>query len=132
MIAKRTGPWQIVLDGYDMLDPHDQLALLELLQKRHAATTGPQTTAKPVREAPVGYGNTADAAGAYRVQTTVSSDGTLAVSDIPFAPGQAVEVVVRRVKPPRRQGPRYPLRGTPVFYADPFSPVAQDEWEAPR
>jgi hypothetical protein len=63
-----------------------------------------------------------------RIETTVSSDGTIVVKDTSFVPGEHVEVVVR-ARDSQQRGD-YPLRGTPLQYTDPFESVAENEWEA--
>ena len=67
---------------------------------------------------------------AYRVETTLTQDGTLTVSNLPLRAGEAVEIIIL-VQPPAGVGhPRYPLRGTPIQYLEPTEPVAQADWEA--
>ncbi len=67
---------------------------------------------------------------AYRVETIVAQDGTLVIKGVPFRPGTKVEVIVLGYVP--RKGveeTRYPLRGKPIRYVEPFESVAEDEWE---
>lgn len=66
----------------------------------------------------------------YRVETRVSSDGSLTINDVPFQPGDRVEVIIRS----RNRGPSksYALRGTPISYGDPLGSVAEEDWEALR
>ena len=66
----------------------------------------------------------------YRVETRVSNDGSLTINDVPFQPGDRVEVIIRS----RNQGPSksYALRGMPIKYSDPFASVAEEDWEALR
>ena len=67
---------------------------------------------------------------AYRVETTLSQDGTLTLSNLPLHAGESVEVIIL-VQPSVTPGrPRYPLRGLPVCYIEPTEPVAQADWEA--
>jgi hypothetical protein len=67
---------------------------------------------------------------AYRTEVTVSENGTLLINDLPFQPGEKVEVLVRsRKREPDAANP-YPLRGTPVQYRQPFDSVAADAWNA--
>jgi hypothetical protein len=67
---------------------------------------------------------------AHRIETTVNPDGTLLIKDIPFQPGDQVEVIViERTPPLPPEGKdRYPLRGKPLQYNAPFEPVAEAEW----
>jgi hypothetical protein len=66
----------------------------------------------------------------YRVETKVSSDGSLTINDVPFRPGDKVEVIIRS----HNQGPSkcYTLRGKPLRYCDPFGSVAEEDWAALR
>lgn len=64
-----------------------------------------------------------------RVETTVSNDGTVVVKNVPFLPGEQVEVVVSSKESSAPARDAYPLRGKPLRYVDPFEGVAQDTWE---
>ena len=67
---------------------------------------------------------------AHRIETTIKQDGTLTLENLPFHPGEFVEVII--LSQPRQvmEQNRYPLRGTSVQYIDPSDPIAQDDWEA--
>ena len=69
---------------------------------------------------------------AYRVETTVGEDKSLWLKRVPFRAGDTVEVIV--LTAPERHQPQtsYPLRGTPISYADPMAPVAESDWDALR
>ncbi len=64
----------------------------------------------------------------YRCEARIDESGDLRISQLPFRPGDEVEVTVR----PRRRRPesasRYPLRGLPYHYDRPTDPVAEDDW----
>jgi hypothetical protein len=64
----------------------------------------------------------------YHVAVIVSKDGTLTLKKLPFRAGDKVEVVVRSRERALGRGKRYPLRGTPVRYVDPFGSVAEGDW----
>lgn len=68
----------------------------------------------------------------YRVETTVSSDRSLAIKGLPFGAGDEVEVIVRSHKYHGENGNRYPLRGKPIRSTDPFGGVAAEDWDAQR
>jgi hypothetical protein len=68
----------------------------------------------------------------YRVETRISSDGSLTLKGLPFHPGDNVEVVVRSRKHRDGNGSLYPLRGKPARYTDPFHSVAEEDWDALR
>jgi hypothetical protein len=68
----------------------------------------------------------------YRLEATLSEDGKLTLSDLPFQAGQAVEVIVLPRAAGRTRENRYPLRGTPISYLDPIEPVAETDWESLR
>jgi hypothetical protein len=63
----------------------------------------------------------------YYTKATITKKGTISIKGLPFKPGQTVEVVVRRGNKSAR---KYPLRGKPVIYREPFKGVAIDDWEA--
>ncbi len=67
---------------------------------------------------------------AYRVETTVQSDGSLIVRDLPLQGGEAVEVIILIRQPQATTNDRYPLRGTPITYHNPTEPIAEADWEA--
>lgn len=60
---------------------------------------------------------------AHCIETTVDSDGTVVLKDLPFQPGDRVEVIVIE-RPLSDNGQhRYTLRGLPLQYDAPFEPV---------
>lgn len=65
---------------------------------------------------------------AHRVETTLQQDGKLALENLPFHAGEAVEIIILAAQSPVQRTNHYPLRGTIVHYDRPFEPVAQDEW----
>jgi hypothetical protein len=85
---------------------------------------------------------------AYKVETILSEDGALTLKDLPFHVGDAVEVIILERSPSVSEGespnplekaedrpePKlYPLRGTVLFYDDPFEPaVPVEDWEVLR
>ncbi len=68
----------------------------------------------------------------YRVETKVSRNRTLTIKELPFQVGEKVEVIVRRRERERGRRGRYPLRGKPIRYLDPFGSVAENDWEVLR
>ncbi len=67
---------------------------------------------------------------AYRTRCQVAEDGTITLRDLPFRQGEEVEVIVVADVRQARQEQRYPLRGKPLRYDDPYGPVAEDDWQA--
>ena len=67
---------------------------------------------------------------AYRIHSQVSSDGSLRLENLPFQPGEEVEVIVLAEERRARTERRYPLRGKPLTYEDPTAPVAESDWQA--
>ena len=63
----------------------------------------------------------------HRVETTVSENGTIVIDNVPFQPGEEVEITIFSHAASERK--RYPLRGTVIKYEDPFGSVAEDDWE---
>ena len=69
---------------------------------------------------------------AHRTSTTVSGDGSVTVSDLPFSEGEEVEVIVLpRQNPGGGNADRMPLRGSVRHYERPFEPaIRADDWDA--
>lgn len=67
---------------------------------------------------------------AHRIETTVTADGELTLTNVPVHVGDQVEVIVlvKQVA----GGTAYSLRGTSVHYDEPTEPVAAEDWEASR
>ncbi len=66
----------------------------------------------------------------YHTKLSVSVDGKIVVTKVPFSPGEEVDVYIfsKGENVPGKE--HYPLQGTPILYLDPFLPVVEDEWEA--
>ena len=63
----------------------------------------------------------------YQVKTRIEPAGTIVLHDLPFHEGEPVLVVVKTCLP-QVEKQSYSLRGLPLEYANPFDPVADDEW----
>ncbi len=63
-----------------------------------------------------------------RVKLKVAKDGKLSIKDLPFQPGETVEVTVRGKKQ-KKTAKKYPLHGKSVTYRSPFKGVSEDDWE---
>lgn len=67
------------------------------------------------------------------VQVTVGAHGSVTLDQLPYEPGQRVDVTISPIAAPRADGaPRYPLSGVKVEYNGPFESVAEGDWEAAR
>jgi hypothetical protein len=66
----------------------------------------------------------------YKVETKLSKDGSLNLTGLPFKAGDDVEVIIRKRAIREDEKNRYPLRGKPLRYTDPFGSVAEEDWEA--
>lgn len=68
---------------------------------------------------------------AHKIETVVPADGTLHLSNLPFAPGAQVEIIVlTREQRAEISEVTFPLRGTPGEMHDPFEPaIDPEEWE---
>ena len=69
---------------------------------------------------------------AHRIEATVGKHGNLVLENLPFEPGQPVEVLVLSKAAPSEGGQSKTLRGSVLEYHHPFDPVANEEWEALR
>jgi hypothetical protein len=67
------------------------------------------------------------------VQATVGAHGSVILDQLPYEPGQRVDVTISPIVVPHADGTsRYPLSGMKVEYIGPFESVADGEWEAAR
>jgi hypothetical protein len=66
------------------------------------------------------------------IEATVGEHGELVLENLPFKPGQPVEVLVVSRIAPSSGGKTATLRDSVLEYRDPFEPVASEDWEALR
>ena len=69
---------------------------------------------------------------AHRIETVVTHGGTLTLTDLPFQPGEQVEVIILSESSESSRQNAYALRGKPITYTDPTAPVAEGDWDALR
>jgi hypothetical protein len=67
--------------------------------------------------------------GAHHIDASVGEHGELVLRNLPFAPGQAVEVLVVPKRAPLNGVQSRTLRDSVIEYRDPFAPVADEDWE---
>ena len=67
---------------------------------------------------------------AFCAHGPIAEDGTLKQENLPFEPGEEVEVIVLAEVRNAHRERRYPLRGTPLVYEDPTGPVGDADWQA--
>ncbi len=66
----------------------------------------------------------------FRVDATLTKDGTLTLSDLPFHAGDSVEIIIVSRTASSAAPNGYSLRGKVIQYDNPTEPVAQEDWEA--
>ncbi|VEN74431.1 conserved hypothetical protein [Candidatus Desulfarcum epimagneticum] len=67
----------------------------------------------------------------HHIKTTISDEGSLIIKELPFSPGDTVEITINTCYDKTKKGvSRYSLRGKPFQYPDPFGSVAENEWDA--
>jgi hypothetical protein len=69
---------------------------------------------------------------AFRAHGHIAEDGTLKLENLPFEPGEEVEVIILAETRDTPRERRYPLRGAPLVYEDPTAPVGDSDREAAR
>lgn len=67
---------------------------------------------------------------AVRTHRPVAPDGTLRLENLPFQPGEELEVIVLAEERRARSECRYPLRGQPLTFEHPTAPVAESACQA--
>ena len=68
---------------------------------------------------------------AHWTESQVGQNGELTLNNLPFAPGQAVEVVILP-KPVPTASAAASLLGSVLEYNEPFEPVATEDWDSLR
>jgi hypothetical protein len=69
----------------------------------------------------------------FHVQTTVGEHGSVILDQLPYDPGQRVDVTIWPIAAASAAGAsRYPLSGLKVEYDRPFESVAEIDWDAAR
>lgn len=65
---------------------------------------------------------------AYRFETIVPKNGEVRLKQLPFRPGDLIEVIVlsRSVSPTAMNS--FPLKNTVLNFEEPTEPVAMNEW----
>ena len=66
----------------------------------------------------------------FRLDITLTQDGTLTLSDLPFQAGDSVEIIIVSRKSTSAGQNGYSLHGKVIRYENPTEPVAQEDWEA--
>ena len=66
----------------------------------------------------------------YHAKLSVSEDGKVIITKVPFNPGEEVDVYIFPKEKSVPAENRYPLQGVMIKYVDLYSPVAEDEWES--
>ncbi len=61
------------------------------------------------------------------IKTKIPDDGVIIIKGLPFTPGVEVEVKISEYKEDSNIE-RYPLRGKPFRYDNPFESVAENDW----
>lgn len=60
---------------------------------------------------------------AHKVQTYINQQGQLVLNDLPFNPGEKVEVIILGYSTTQFEENYYPLQGTVLNYDEPFEPA---------
>ena len=58
-------------------------------------------------------------------KTTIGPNGELVLKDLPFQPGQPVQVLILPSPPPEDRS----LQNSVLDFLDPLDPIALDDWE---
>ena len=69
----------------------------------------------------------------YKATMKMEKEGELTLHSLPFHSGEKVQVTVESSAGDLAAQGRFPLRGTPYRYDDPFAPaVSAEDWDAHR
>ena len=67
---------------------------------------------------------------AYRTETVVPQDGELRLKQLPFRPGERVEIIILSRRAEQNGEQAFTLKDTVVKYDAPTDPVAAEDWAA--
>jgi hypothetical protein len=67
---------------------------------------------------------------AYRLETVVPQNGELRLKQLPFRPGEMVEIIVLSRSPVQSSMNSFPLKNTVLKFEGPTEPVAANDWAA--
>ena len=122
---------QQIMAMVEELSPDDQRLLTEMIHQKVSEYRRTEIAKiAETRQSYQGQVRNSPVSQVYRAETIVSNDRTLTIVDLPFQAGDRVEVIVRDRLREQAISQRYPLRGKPIRYADPFESVAEENWEA--
>jgi hypothetical protein len=65
----------------------------------------------------------------YAYELTMEKKGTLTLKNLPFYPGEKIEVIIIPRSNRQFDENRYPFWGKPITYQNPTDPVAETDWE---
>jgi hypothetical protein len=65
---------------------------------------------------------------AYRLETVVSQQGEVRLKQLPFRPGERVEVIILARRSRKGTKSSFPLKNTVLKFIDPIEPVAETDW----
>lgn len=65
---------------------------------------------------------------AYRLETVISQFGELQLKQLPFLPGELVEVIVLPRSFMKIMTDPFPLKNSVLKFEQPTEPIAEDDW----
>ncbi len=65
---------------------------------------------------------------AYRLETVISQRGELQLTQLPFRPGELVEVIVLPRSFMKIMTDSFPLKNSVLKFEQPTEPIAEDDW----
>jgi hypothetical protein len=65
---------------------------------------------------------------AYRLETVISQHGELQLKQLPFHPGELVEVIVLPRRFMKIMTDSFPLKNSVLKFEQPTEPIAEDDW----
>ncbi|MCA9437558.1 MAG: hypothetical protein H6751_14965 [Candidatus Omnitrophica bacterium] len=67
----------------------------------------------------------------YKATVKIEREGELTLHSIPFHPGEEVQVTVETKRAVPANEDRFPLRGSPYRFDNPFEPaISPEDWDA--
>jgi hypothetical protein len=66
---------------------------------------------------------------AYRLEAVVPNNGELQLKQLPFLPGETIEIIILSMNKPANETNLFPLKNTVLKYEDPTEPIAENDWD---
>ena len=65
----------------------------------------------------------------FCIEKVIAQDGQIQLDELPFLAGETVQVIILPSRRSEMENGHHVLKDSVIDYIDPFTPVAQDDWD---